>query len=111
MPDIGVPELLIIGIIVLLLFGPAKAGDLGGALGKSIREFRKASREGDAPGQPTSAGAATLPSPQPPAMTGEASVSGIAAPERVHFCTACGARNAAEGKFCVNCGQAMAAAG
>jgi sec-independent protein translocase protein TatA len=37
MPDLGVPELLIIAVIVLLLFGPGKAADIGGSLGKSIR--------------------------------------------------------------------------
>ena len=30
MPDLGVPELLIIAVIVLLLFGPGKAADIGG---------------------------------------------------------------------------------
>ena len=47
MPDIGVPELLIIAVIVVLLFGPGKAADLGGSLGKSIREFRRASSADD----------------------------------------------------------------
>ncbi len=42
-------ELLIILAIVVLIFGPGKLGDVGGALGKSIREFRKsASSEDDA---------------------------------------------------------------
>lgn len=39
-------ELLIILAIVVLIFGPGKLGDVGGALGKSIREFRKA-HQGD----------------------------------------------------------------
>jgi sec-independent protein translocase protein TatA len=47
MPDVGVPELLIIAAIVLLVFGPAKAADLGASLGKGIREFRKATKEED----------------------------------------------------------------
>ena len=42
MPEVGVPELLIIAVIALVIFGPAKVADVGGALGKSIREFRKA---------------------------------------------------------------------
>ena len=41
MPEVGVPELLIIAFVVLLLFGPGKAADLGSSLGKGIREFRR----------------------------------------------------------------------
>jgi sec-independent protein translocase protein TatA len=39
--------LLIILAIVLLIFGPGKLGDVGGAVGKSIREFRKSTHEND----------------------------------------------------------------
>jgi sec-independent protein translocase protein TatA len=40
--DIGWPEALIILAIVLIVFGAGKLPEIGGALGKSIREFRKA---------------------------------------------------------------------
>ena len=39
---IGPTELIIVLIIVILLFGAGRVADLGGALGKSIREFRTA---------------------------------------------------------------------
>ena len=42
---LGVPELVIILIIGLVLFGPGKLPDVGKALGKSIREFKAASSE------------------------------------------------------------------
>lgn len=45
----GTTELIIVLVIVLLIFGAGKLTDVGGALGKSIREFRKATREDDAP--------------------------------------------------------------
>lgn len=38
-------ELLVILFIVLLLFGAKKLPDLAGSMGRSIREFRKASKE------------------------------------------------------------------
>jgi sec-independent protein translocase protein TatA len=38
-------ELLVILFIVLLLFGAKKLPDLAGSMGKSMREFRKASKE------------------------------------------------------------------
>lgn len=42
-------ELLIILVIVVLVFGPGRLGDVGGAVGKSIREFRKSSQGDDEP--------------------------------------------------------------
>ncbi len=41
MPDIGIPELLIILVIVLIIFGPGRLTGAGAALGKAIREFRQ----------------------------------------------------------------------
>ena len=45
MTDIGAPELLIVLAIVVVLFGASRVGDLGGALGRGIREFRHALRD------------------------------------------------------------------
>ena len=39
--DIGVPELLIILLIVIVIFGAGRVAKLGGELGQGIREFRK----------------------------------------------------------------------
>lgn len=38
--DIGIPELLIVLVIVVLLFGPGRIGKIAGELGKGIRSFR-----------------------------------------------------------------------
>jgi sec-independent protein translocase protein TatA len=48
---VGPLELIVLLAIVILIFGAGKIADLGGALGKSIREFRGAVREG--PTHPT----------------------------------------------------------
>jgi len=45
MPNIGAPELIVILVIALLIIGPGKLPDVGSALGKSIRECRKASSD------------------------------------------------------------------
>ena len=45
MPNIGPVELIIILVIALLILGPGKLPDVGSALGKSIREFRKAASD------------------------------------------------------------------
>ena len=39
---LGAPELLLILIIALVVFGPGKLPSIGGALGKSLREFKDA---------------------------------------------------------------------
>jgi len=38
--DIGAPELLIVLVIVVLLFGPGRIGQVAGEIGKGIRNFR-----------------------------------------------------------------------
>jgi sec-independent protein translocase protein TatA len=76
MPTPGPAELIIILVIALLILGPGKLPDVGAALGRSIREFRKASSDFDdvrrvdtspmPPSTPTSA------SPAAPPNTGAA---------------------------------------
>jgi sec-independent protein translocase protein TatA len=45
MPIPGPMELILLLVIVLIIFGPGKLPDIGSAVGKGIREFRKASNE------------------------------------------------------------------
>lgn len=42
--NLGMPEILIILLVALLLFGPRKLPELGRSLGQSIREFQKGAR-------------------------------------------------------------------
>jgi sec-independent protein translocase protein TatA len=43
--SIGMPELIVIFVIALIIFGPRKLPELGRSLGKSINEFKRASNE------------------------------------------------------------------
>jgi sec-independent protein translocase protein TatA len=83
MPNIGPLELVIILVIALLILGPGKLPDVGAALGKSIREFRKASADvqeavnvsvdtSPLPPTPVAPPAAVAPAAPAPAMTAAA---------------------------------------
>ncbi|MFZ5945509.1 MAG: Sec-independent protein translocase subunit TatA/TatB [Bacillota bacterium] len=42
LPNIGMPELLLILALALIIFGPGKLPEVGKAMGKSIKEFKGA---------------------------------------------------------------------
>ena len=44
---LGMPELILILIIALVIFGPSKLPEMGASIGKAIREFRNATKEPD----------------------------------------------------------------
>jgi sec-independent protein translocase protein TatA len=48
MPHLGIPELLLILLLVIVIFGAGKLPQLGKGLGEGIRNFKKSIR-GDAP--------------------------------------------------------------
>jgi len=45
MPALGAPELIIILLLVVIVFGVGKLPEIGGALGKGIKEFRSATTD------------------------------------------------------------------
>jgi sec-independent protein translocase protein TatA len=89
MPNIGPVELIIILVIALLILGPGRLPDVGSALGKSIREFRKAATDVqdsvklDAPPAPAAPAPAAPPAPTsevPPAAAPAPNTLAAAAP-------------------------------
>jgi sec-independent protein translocase protein TatA len=69
MPSFGPGELIIILIIALIVIGPGRLPDVGSALGKSIREFRKASSDVQEATRVDSASPAAPPAATPPASS------------------------------------------
>ena len=49
---LGAPELIVILVVALLIFGPGRLPEIGGALGKGIRDFRKAFEGKDQEAEP-----------------------------------------------------------
>ena len=45
MGPIGFPEMLVIAVVALIIFGPRKLPELGRSLGRSINEFKRASND------------------------------------------------------------------
>lgn len=50
---LGVPELLVILVIALIIFGPSKISELGKGLGEGIKNFKSAVKDGDPATPPT----------------------------------------------------------
>lgn len=48
---LGIPELIIILVVALLVFGPGRLPEVGAALGRGIRDFRKGIAGGDEEGK------------------------------------------------------------
>ena len=91
---LGLPELLIILVVLVLIFGVSKVGDLGGALGKSVREFRKSAKDDSTE----------------PSSTNNASASSTPQVTGARFCANCRAQLKGDEKFCAQCGAPTQAA-
>jgi len=46
LPNIGLPEMILILVVALIIFGPGKLPEVGKSLGRTIKEFRKSTRGG-----------------------------------------------------------------
>jgi sec-independent protein translocase protein TatA len=44
---LGLPELLVIGVVAVLIFGTGKIADLGKGLGEGIKNFKNAMKDGE----------------------------------------------------------------
>jgi sec-independent protein translocase protein TatA len=46
LPQLGIPELIVIVFIIILIFGANRLPDIGRGIGKGIRNFKDATKEG-----------------------------------------------------------------
>jgi sec-independent protein translocase protein TatA len=92
MPDVGPVELFLVLVVVVLLFGGTRLAEIGGSLGKGVREFRRnlADDEDEKPNHSADDLAATV---------------GKATPGVI--CGRCGTANPTAARFCSNCGEGL----
>lgn len=73
------PEIIIVLVVILIIWGPGKLPDVGAAMGKGIREFRKASSET----HDAVMGTSTVPAHQVPVAQAVVAPAPVQAPEPV----------------------------
>ena len=69
MPNIGLPEILIVLVIALIVFGPRRLPEMGRSLGRGIREFKESVTGKDEDDAPDEIGRS--PEDRAPALEGE----------------------------------------
>lgn len=94
------PELIIILIVALLIFGPKNLPKLGKSLGQTVKNVREGMEGDEEPAKQVEA----------PAEEAAEVVTAAAddAEGDVKFCSKCGAKNAADAAFCSSCGEKLA---
>jgi sec-independent protein translocase protein TatA len=102
MPALGPWELVIILLIVVVIFGAGRLAEIGGALGKSVREFRQSTQDADKD-KNAPAAASTQAATAAPVATAQTS----AAPVPENKCPSCATVNPAGQAFCGQCGTRL----
>ncbi len=102
----GIPELLIILLVVLVIFGPKNLPKIGSALGKTVKNVREGMDEGNDGEKPGSASAQDD-SVEVIADEDDADAPASTPVEGGQFCPKCGAHNVADAAFCSKCGAKL----
>jgi sec-independent protein translocase protein TatA len=104
MPAIGPWELIIVLVIVVVIFGAGRLADVGGAIGKSVREFRGAVKSPEE--QAAAEAHSTTPPPVASAPAAPIAASAPAA-QTENKCPSCATVNPAGQVFCGQCGTRL----
>ena len=96
---LGPMELVIILLVLVMLFGATRLADLGGSLGKGIKEFRKEVKAEDA----------EEPAAAPPAQAVASTSNGGSETVSAIKCPSCGSLNPVGARHCNQCGTSIAA--
>jgi sec-independent protein translocase protein TatA len=112
MPTLGPWELIVILLIVVVIFGAGRLAEIGGAVGKSVREFRHATQDPDQAAANTAPATTTAPAASAaPATTtapaASAAPAATVAPAAENKCPSCATVNPAGQAFCGQCGTRL----
>ena len=102
---LGIPELLVILIVVLVIFGPKNLPKIGSALGKTVKNVREG-MEGDDEKVEAKSTASDDEAVEVVEDDDDADVDESAASDE-KFCGHCGAKNPAGNAFCSKCGEKL----
>lgn len=102
---LGIPELVIILVVVLVIFGPKNLPKIGSALGKTVKNVREG-MEGDENGEAASSAAADDDAVEVVEDDDDADADEASASD-AKFCGHCGAKNPAGNAFCSSCGEKL----
>jgi sec-independent protein translocase protein TatA len=105
MPGIGPWELVIILLIVVVIFGAGRLAEIGGAVGKSVREFRSATHDDDKSG--AAAHTVATQTTTPVAAQTTTPVATASATPVENKCPSCATVNPASQVFCGQCGTRL----
>ena len=106
MPALGPWELIVILLIVVVIFGAGRLSEVGGAVGKSIREFRKATTDEAAAAQAKEQALAAA-APPPPLAATTTVATPVTAVVVENKCPSCATINPASQVFCGQCGTRL----
>ena len=107
---LGIPELLIILVVILLIFGPKNLPKLGKSLGSTVKSIREGLEDGDEEEKPAKAVEAGDDDDYDEDIIedeDDADIDEDAVADAGVFCTACGTKNPAGAAFCSKCGEKL----
>ena len=104
---LGPLELVVILLVLVMVFGATRITDIGGSLGKGIREFKKNVKDEEEETE-TSEPPAVTQSAASPVASAEAAANGAETVTAVK-CPSCGNLNPAGARHCNQCGTAITA--
>ncbi len=102
---LGIPELLIIVVVVLVIFGPKNLPKIGSALGKTVKNVREGMEEGSE--DKSDDNASPIESHDVEVVEDEDDADAPEVADETVFCSQCGAKNAAGAAFCSKCGAKL----
>ena len=103
---LGIPELIIILVVVLVIFGPKNLPKIGSALGKTVKNVREGMEGEDEKSDSAATSSSDDDAVEVVEDDDDADATEVPASD-AKFCGHCGAKNPAGNAFCSSCGEKL----